>query len=525
MKLFLILATFTPYVAATLPPRIKTSLYFILVLFLPSLASLFLKDSVLTVYPILTNIKIGIDETNLFFILFSNIIWLFATLYSKYYIVENRGRFFTFWYLTYAGCNGMILSLDLISFISHFTVMSFSAFMLIIHSEEKKSFFAGKVYIIFVIIGELLITFAAFWLTYYTKSFDLEVIRIIVEAKGIPNLISLLIFFGFGIKAGILLFHFWLPVAHPIAPTPASAILSAILVKTGILGWIRLLPSSFFNEELSFILLCFGIIGYIYSVAIGVTKNDEKVVLAYSTISQIHILLIGIVLVRNYFSKDIILYMINHAFFKSILFMIAPFLGRDLVNDKILIIISYYSILSLCGGSFTIGFLSKDQLKMLSDLPLISLFLSYTTFFSAMLMSKFLLICHRKNIAGSNNINKLIILILFITSNTLLFYISKYEENIYSITNILQILAAYILIYILNRKGLLKELRFTFKYNLSHRFINPIRIILTNRNVVSNSSFTHNLSLKHLNLDKTMNRYWNIILILILITILLIFHN
>lgn len=524
MKIFLVLATFMPYIAATLPPRIKTSLYFILALFIPSFASLLLKDTVITVYPILTNIKIGVDETNLIFILFSNIIWLSATLYSKYYIVENKNRFFTFWYLTYAGCNGMILSLDIISFISHFTIMSFSAYMLIIHSEDEKSLFAGKIYIIMVIIGELFITFAAFWLVYYTKSFDLEVIRIVIEAKGIPNLISLALFLGFGIKAGILLMHFWLPIAHPIAPTPASAILSAVLVKTGILGWIRLLPSDFFDGGFSIALLCLGVIGYLFSIIVGITKSDEKVVLAYSTISQIHIILIGIILTKNNFSNEVMLYTMNHAFSKAILFMIIPFLGGNLLHNKIITLILLYSTLSISGGSFTTGILVKDYLKMQSNTPFITYFLSFTTFFSFMLMSRFLFICERKKIITSNNINKIILSTLFLISNTIVFYIANDIKNIYSVLNILQILIAYMLINILDKKDLLKE--FTFNYILFYRFPNFIKIVSLKRNISVNSyRLVHYRNLKHFDFNNMMNKFWNIILALLLFAILLFSHN
>jgi len=96
-----------------------------------------------------------------------------------------------------------------------------------------------------------------------------------------------LLLLGFGIKVGMPLLHMWLPLAHPVAPVPASAVLSGVMLKAGLLGWLRFLPlGTAALPETGTLLLTAGLLAMFLGVAAGLCQREPKVLLAYSSISQ-----------------------------------------------------------------------------------------------------------------------------------------------------------------------------------------------------------------------------------------------
>ena len=141
-----------------------------------------------------------------------------------------------------------------------------------------------------------------------------------------PALLLLLV--GFGIKAGALSLHFWLPLAHPAAPVPASAVLSGAMLKAGLLGWIRFLPLGEAAMPLSgFTLISAGLGAAVLGTFVGVVQKNPKTVLAYSSISQMGIITtgIGIGALRPESWLDIqwavLIYATHHALAKGALFL------------------------------------------------------------------------------------------------------------------------------------------------------------------------------------------------------------
>ena len=100
------------------------------------------------------------------------------------------------------------------------------------------------------------------------------------------DLILALLIAGLGMKAGLVPFHFWMPLAYSAAPTPASAVLSGAVVKASILGMIRFLPLETALPDWGTALAAAGLFAALYGVVIGITQRDPKVVLAYSSVSQ-----------------------------------------------------------------------------------------------------------------------------------------------------------------------------------------------------------------------------------------------
>jgi len=130
----------------------------------------------------------------------------------------------------------------MLSFYLFFTLMSLASYGLVVHTRSERACYAGKCYLIFVILGEAAL-FAALLLVASTCStLSFEAARPLLAQSEWLDTILLLAWIGFGIKVGTIGLHVWLPLAHPVAPPPASAVLFGIMLKAGLLGWPRLLP-------------------------------------------------------------------------------------------------------------------------------------------------------------------------------------------------------------------------------------------------------------------------------------------
>lgn len=200
-------------------------------------------------------------------------------------------RFWLFWWLSLSGFWLICLALDALTLIIGFALMSLSAWGLIGYKQDEQARFAAKRYLIWALVAEALIV----------GGMALRV----QEASGVMNLsvwqqtpaeplTATLLLLGFGIKAGLWPLHRWLPKAHPAAPAPASALLSGLMIKAGIYGLWLLLPST--HNNLTWLILSIGAISFVWGVGQGLRHAEPKVILAYSSISQIGlmILIIGL---------------------------------------------------------------------------------------------------------------------------------------------------------------------------------------------------------------------------------------
>src|SRR5690606_31512805 len=114
---------------------------------------------------------------------------------------------------------------------------------------------------------------------------------------GDARLAGTLLLTGFAVKIGVVPLHIWLPLAHPVAPVPASAILSGVLVKAGLLGALRTVPEEAFGSSgATTVLLALGLVTALYGVVAGLGQARLKTVLAYSTVSQMGLLFVALAL-------------------------------------------------------------------------------------------------------------------------------------------------------------------------------------------------------------------------------------
>ena len=209
---------------------------------LPALATVIWmpSDEIVSISWILLEMHLAMDPTGRLFLLFTSLLWLLSGIYAQSYLASDprRERFFFFFLLSMSGNFGLIVSQDAVSFYVFFALMSFASYGLVVHNGDTDALKAGRIYIYLVVIGEVLL-FTAFVLQAWTV--DSLLLKDFSNVR--PNAIIVgLVLIGFGIKAGALPVHVWLPLAHPAAPTPASAVLSGAMIKAGLLGWLRFLP-------------------------------------------------------------------------------------------------------------------------------------------------------------------------------------------------------------------------------------------------------------------------------------------
>lgn len=246
---------------------------------------------------VLLGARLGLDDTGQIFLFFTALLWLTAGIYARSYLRSDPAvhRFFACFLLTMTGNLGLILSLDAASFYCSFALMSFASYGLIVHHGDAEALRAGRIYIVMVVLGELLLFTALVTAAFETGHIALAAVAARLPASPRCDLIIALALGGFGIKAGALPLHVWLPLAHPAAPTPASAVLSGAMIKAGLLGWMRFLPvGEVALPRWGAFTMAAGVAAHFFGAALGVVQRDPKAVLAYSSISQMGLMTLGL---------------------------------------------------------------------------------------------------------------------------------------------------------------------------------------------------------------------------------------
>ena len=197
-------------------------------------------------------------------------------------------RFGAWWLLTLAGCLGVFIAGDLLSFYLAFAVVSLAAFGLVAHDGTEKARRAGGLYLLLAVVGEiaLLLAFALLHGRAGVESVAIADVAPVLRTTPGGLVIALLLILGLGLKMGLLPLHVWLPIAHPAAPAPGSAVLSGAIIKAGVIGLIRFLPFDGVPAPDGALLALLGFATAYWGVAMGLTQRNPKTILAYSSVSQ-----------------------------------------------------------------------------------------------------------------------------------------------------------------------------------------------------------------------------------------------
>ena len=324
---------------------------------------------------VLLGTELGLESnTSRLFLLFTTLLWWLSGMYAQRYLLDRpgRNRFFGYFLLSMTGNLGLILAQDMMSFYLFFALMSFASYGLVVHERTNEALHAGRIYIILVIIGEIALFSAMMLAAVSTGSKEFATVRHELAQVEHRDLIMLLAFLGFGIKAGVLGLHVWLPLAHPVAPTPASAVLSGAMIKAGLLGWLRLLPlGETVMLQWGQVFMILGLATAFYGVCIGLTQRVPKTVLAYSSISQMGIMTmaVGLGLTAPEAYPDILtaitLYALHHGLNKGALFLGVGVIGAcSGAQRRWVWLAMWLPALALAGAPLTSGMLAKVLLKM-----------------------------------------------------------------------------------------------------------------------------------------------------------------
>ena len=290
-------------------------------------------------------VAIKMDGMSVLFTGLLAIVWLFVGVFSFEYMKHEEetehkeehtkslsGVCFYSCYLMVLGVmNGIFMAENLVAFYLFYEFMTLLSVPFVLHTMTKESVFAAKKYMFYSIAGASLAVFGFAFL--YKTAGTLSFVPGGVFAEGLPEgkeavllLAAFLMILGFGTKAGMFPMHGWLPSAHPVAPAPASAVLSGVITKTGVLGIIRVVFYLFGvnNLKATWVQDAFLVLALLTVFMGSMLAYNEKVLkkrLAYSTVSQVSYVLFGIALMHPVALMGALLHVVCHSVMKCTLFL------------------------------------------------------------------------------------------------------------------------------------------------------------------------------------------------------------
>jgi formate hydrogenlyase subunit 3/multisubunit Na+/H+ antiporter MnhD subunit len=316
-------------------------------------------------------------------------------------------RFGVSWLLTMTGNIGVFIAGDLVSFYLVYALVSIPAYGLFAFSDDTEQKRAGAIYMAFAILGEALLLLAFAMLVAGEPHGSARIMDVMHALPASPwrDAALGLIIAGFGMKIGMIPFNGWMPLTYNAAPIPASAVLSGAGVKAGVIGLIRFLPLGVSLESWGGALAAIGFLSAYYGVAFGLTQRNPKVILAYSSISQMGVITaaLGMALVNGHAdaSLNIAFYAANHLLVKATLFLAIGALAiRGVKLSDTSLILAAIVALSLAGLPLTGGALAKLALKAQFASEPAALLATISSIATALLMTH-LLICLAAPLPGA----------------------------------------------------------------------------------------------------------------------------
>lgn len=316
---------------------------------------------------LLMGLRLGIDPGNAPFVLLTALVWTAAGVYAYGWLREARhnDRFAVFFLLTLVGNLGVVLALDALGFYGFFALMAFAAYGLIVHGGSPDARQAGRIYLILTIVGEALLLTALWLVISASPATNMALGELAARLAAAPrrDLIVGLILAGFAVKMGSVPLHVWLPGSYRCAPTAASAVLGGVVIKAGLLGWLRFLPlGQVALPTWGELCLAVGMGSALYGALAGALQTRAKTVVAYSSISQMGLLtaLLGIALAAPeawpLLFNLLVLFSLHHGLAKAALFLGVEISSRGAPGSGWLLALP---ALALAGAPLTSGALAK----------------------------------------------------------------------------------------------------------------------------------------------------------------------
>ena len=366
-----LLAVALPWVLAllmTIPGRVRLAVCRLAPFTPLALLPVLLAPSEIALGLHLVNLKLSPDAISITLGWLTLLAWGLAGWLAAEQIDRERTWFWCGWLLALTGMHLVLLAGNVVSFYLGFAIVSLSAYLLVVHANSEAAWRAGRIYLIMALIGEAAILSGVLMLAGQVGNIPFAALLEGEAAEALTSgPIRWLLLLGFAVKLGIMPLHLWLPLAHPVAPVPASAILSGVIVKAGLLGWIRLAPA--LEGDPAIIgqwMLAVGLITAFGGVLLGLTQSRIKTVLAYSTVSQMGLLLCGFAAwyllpdERAWLLAMLGLLALHHGLNKAALFLAC---ACQPGASRWRMLLFAVPALSLAGLPLSTGFLAKGTLK------------------------------------------------------------------------------------------------------------------------------------------------------------------
>ncbi|MGA7972622.1 MAG: hydrogenase 4 subunit B, partial [Pseudolabrys sp.] len=277
-----------------------------------------------------------IDALSAFFLIVVNLGGAAASLYALGYGRHEKasGRILPFYPAYIAAMNLVVLANDAFSFLVAWEFMSLTSWALVIaHDKERENLRAGFVYLVMASFGTLVLLFAFGLMAGANGNYVFDAIRASHPSVWLAAIVLILALIGAGSKAGVVPLHGWLPLAHPAAPSHVSALMSGVMTKVAIYGFIRIVFDLLGAPDWWWSLLVLAVGGATAAMGVlyALMQNDIKRVLAYSTIENIGIIFAALGLALAFKAEGMmvpaalaltaaLLHVFNHSLFKSLLF-------------------------------------------------------------------------------------------------------------------------------------------------------------------------------------------------------------
>ena len=276
-----------------------------------------------------------VDDLGRLFAAVVILVWVMSGIHAFEYMKHEKEekRYFGFYLLVFGVLHGLVFSGNMVTFYLFYEMMTLLSVPLILHSRTREAIMGGLKYLFYSLFGAYMVLFGLFFLNRYALTLNfvpggaLDPIAA-VENKKLLLVVAFSMIMGLGVKAGMFPMHAWLPTAHPVAPAPASASMSGIIVKMGVLGMIRVVYYLIGDDFLrgSWVQTTWLILSLITVFMGSMLAYREKVMkkrLAYSTVSQASYILFGLALLQPQAMMGSLLHVVFHAVIKSCLFLSA----------------------------------------------------------------------------------------------------------------------------------------------------------------------------------------------------------
>jgi multicomponent Na+:H+ antiporter subunit D len=286
------------------------------------------------------------DALAMLFVSLSAVLWLFTTLYAIGYLegAPHRSRFFGFFSLCVTATVGVAMAGNLFTFFVFYELLTLATYPLVVHRGTEKAMRAGHIYLAYTLGGGALLLVGTVWLYGLAGQVDFvhggSLAALPPEAAGQLKIIFLLLITGLGVKAALVPLHGWLPLAM-VAPAPVSALLHAVaVVKAGAFGIVRVVYEVYgveFAQSLTLLLplAIVAAITIVWGSLRALFQDDLKKRLAYSTVSQVSYIVLGVALFGPVGTVGGIVHLVHQGIMKITLFFCAGNYAETLGIHKI----------------------------------------------------------------------------------------------------------------------------------------------------------------------------------------------